>query len=408
MRKIPVMIPYFTEDESEEVKKTLSTGWVAQGPKVQEFENIVASHENVKYGIATTSCTTALHLLMVAMGLNENYEVLVPSFTFIASANAVEYTGATPILVDVDTTTYNIDIKWTENFIESNYSNVDGKLINKKSGKTLFGIVVVNEFGLCADIPAINELAQRYDIKIIEDSACALGASINGVHEGAFGNPSCVSFHPRKSITTGEGGMVLTDDESIAETVRRLRSHGASLSEVARHQQKGFLLPEFNELGYNYRMTDIQAAVGVAQMRKFEFIQAERQKRAAYYDKLIDEKFDFLKTPFVPKGYNHTYQSYVCMVDYKALGFDTIEQGNDFRNKLMNDLDDLGIATRQGTHAVHTLGFYADKYGYKPYDLPGAYECDRLSLTLPLYIQMTEDDQNYVVECMEKVLKTIR
>jgi perosamine synthetase len=408
VRKIPIMIPYFTDGESEEVKKVLSSGWVAQGPKVSEFEKVVAGHENIKYGVATTSCTTALHLLMLAMGVNEEHDVLVPSFTFIATANSVEYTGATAILVDVETTTYNIDVKWTENYIEKSYKDIEGKLINKETGKTLFGIVAVNLFGLCADIPAVNELAQRYDIKVIEDSACALGASINGVHEGAFGNPSCLSFHPRKSITTGEGGMVLTDDEVIAETVRRIRSHGASVSEVARHQQKGFLLPEFNELGYNYRMTDIQAAVGVAQMRNFGYILSERQKKAAYYDVKIKEKFDFIKTPYTPAGYGHAYQSYVCLVDYKALGLHTIEEGNSFRNSLMNELDDLGVATRQGTHAVHTLGYYVNKYGYKPYDLSGAYECDKLTLTLPLYVQMTEDDQDYVLQCIEKVIKTIR
>lgn len=406
MKNIPIMVPYFTNDEIQEIQEVLQSGWVAQGPKVSEFESVVSTYEKVKYAIATTSCTTALHLLMSCMGVSEKHEIIVPSFTFVATANAVEYTGATAILADVHTDTYNINVEWTNNYIESNYVNRNGYLINKQSGKTLFGIVAVNLFGLCADIPKLNDLANQYGIKIIEDSACALGASINGVHEGGFGNPSCLSFHPRKSITTGEGGMILTDDINLAEKLKKMRSHGASVSELNRHSNKGYLLPEFNDLGFNYRMTDIQAAVGIAQMRKFDYILSERQNKAKFYDKLIKEKgINYIKAPHVPQGYLHTYQSYVCIIDYKALGLTSIDQGNEVRNELMGSLEDIGIATRQGTHAVHTLGYYKEKYGYSAYDLVGAYECDKLTISLPLYIQMTQEDQIHVIETIESIIK---
>ncbi|MCP1309717.1 DegT/DnrJ/EryC1/StrS family aminotransferase [Paenibacillus tyrfis] len=407
MKNIPIMTPFFTKEEIEQIQEVLQSGWVAQGPKVAEFEKAIADYEKVQYAVATTSCTTALHLLLVCMGLCDKHEVIVPSFTFVATANAVEYTGATPVLAEVYTDTYNINVEWVQELIDNNYDNKDGILINKKNGKILFGIIAVNLFGLCADIPKLNDLANHHGIKIIEDSACALGASINGVHEGGFGNPSCLSFHPRKSITTGEGGMILTDDAELAASLRQMRSHGASISEVNRHSSKGYLLPEFNELGFNYRMTDIQAAVGVAQIRKYDYILTERQNKAKFYDSLIKDRISYLKPPHVPQGYLHTYQSYVCMIDYKALGLNDVEKGNEIRNKLMNALEEIGVATRQGTHAVHSLGYYREKYGYKPFDLAGAYECDRMSLTLPLYVQMTNDDQIYVIETIDRIIKNI-
>ena len=408
MRTIPIIVPYFTQDELRRVEECLKSGWVAQGPRVAEFERQTAAYEGTAYGIATTSCTTALHLVMAAMGLHEGQDVLVPSFTFVATANAVEYTGATAVLVDVTTDTYCLDTAFLQAYIEEHYEPRDGGMVNKTTGNRLFRVVAVNLFGICADIPAVNAIAARYSIQVIEDSACALGASIHGVHEGAFGNPSCLSFHARKSITTGEGGMVLTSDAELAEKVRRLRSHGASVSEIARHQNPGFLLPEYNELGFNYRMTDIQGAVGQAQLEKFPYILEKRRAAAARYDRLLPERASFLRIPYVPEGYVHTYQSYVTMVDCRALGLSGVEEGNAFRNRLMAYLEEHGISTRQGTHAVHTLGYYRDKYGYRPEDLPGAYACDRLSLALPLYVELSDDDQDYVIEQIEKGEKAVR
>lgn len=402
MSNIPVTIPYFTDDEAKAVEKALASGWVAQGPMVAKFEEAIASHEGIGYGVATTSCTSALHLAMVAKGLKAGMDAIVPAFTFVATANAVVETGATPIFVDIYRETFNINIENLEDILKNQYEKKGDSYINKKTGNTLWGIVPVHEFGLCCNINKVNELAKQYQIQVVEDAACALGAMVSGTHQGAFGNPSCVSFHPRKSITTGEGGMVLTDDAALAKRMKELRTHGSTVSADARHQGKGFLLPEFNEAGYNYRMTDIQGAIGLEQVKKLDYIIEEKIKRAAFYNELIKAQLPELITPMVPEGYFHTYQSYVCMLDIEKLGLTSIKEGGEFRNILLQRLEDKGIATRQGTHAVHMLGYYRNTYGYVPEDYPNAYACDHLSITLPLYIQMSDEEQRLVVQTMRE------
>lgn len=408
MKKIPVTIPYFTNREAQEVEKVLASGWVAQGPTVAKFEQAIADHEKVAYGVATTSCTSALHLAMVANGMKAGMDVLAPAFTFVATTNAIVETGATPVLVDICQKTFNIDVDELQRVIDNNYIKQNGQLINKKTGNILWGIVPVHEFGLCCDILKVNKLAEKYCLHVIEDAACALGARIGEKHQGAFGNPSCISFHPRKSITTGEGGMVLTDDAELAKRMRELRTHGSTVSADARHKGKGFLLPEFNEAGYNYRMTDIQGAVGMAQFEKLDYIIAEKRRRAALYNKLITEHLPEFIVPQEPADYFHTYQSYVCMLNLEKLQIHSIEEGGVYRNNLLQKLEDLGIATRQGTHAIHMLGYYKNRFGYVPEDYPNAFACDHLSITLPLYIQMTDEDQNYVVETIRKVIDNNR
>ncbi len=401
MKNIPVIIPYIGGKEIKLIEETLKSGWIAQGPKVAEFESLVAKHEGIKYGTATTNCTTALHLALVALGAGVGDDIIVPSFTFVATPNSVMYTGATPIFVDVLTSTYNMDIDSLNSTIETQYDLKDGKLINKKTGNFLKGIIAVNEFGLCADLKEIQKIAKKHKIFLLEDSACAFGAKINDKHEGNFSEASCLSFHPRKSITTGEGGMLLTNSKKINDIAKKLRSHGASISEINRHRNKGYLLPDFDDLGFNYRMTDIQGAMGIAQLENFEMVTERRRKLAQSYRKLLSD-IDFLIPPFVPENYYHTYQSFVCMIDYKKLGLKSIKAGNEFRNNLMDYLEKNGIATRVGTHATHMLGIYRKKYGYKPQDLMGSYQCDQLSITLPLYHVLSSEDQKYVVDYIRK------
>ena len=404
MRKIPVTKPYFDSEEIELIKQSMDSGWVANGPKCVEFEKKIAEHEGVAEGVATTSCTTALHLAMVAEGMGAGMDVIVPAFTFVATENSIVMTGATPVMVDIHEETFNIDTDAVKKIIESDYDRADGRLINRKTGNVLWGIVPVHEFGLCCDIEKVNSIAKEYGLKVIEDAACALGAMYKGKHEGGFGNTSCVSFHPRKSITTGEGGMVLTDDSELADRMRELRSHGNTVSAADRDKGKGFLLPEFNIAGFNYRMTDIQGGMGVAQAKKLDYIIEEKRKRAKIYNSLIEEKLPELIHPIEPEGFFHTYQSYVCMLDLEKLGIDTIEEGGNYRNKLLELLEERGIATRQGTHAVHMLGYYKNRFGYEPEDFPHAYACDHLSITLPLYVQMTDDDQQYVTDQFREVI----
>lgn len=407
MNRYPVTKPYFDEEEFMLISDSLDSGWVAQGPKVAAFEKEVANHEGVAEGVATTSCTTALHLAMVAQGLGGGMDAIAPAFTFVATENAITMTGATPVMVDIDRRTFNIDVKALQKTIDEMYTVKGGKLFNRKSGNALWGIVPVHEFGLCCDIYAINQIAKEYSLQVIEDAACALGAKIGEIHQGAFGNTSCLSFHPRKSITTGEGGMILTDDAALAKRMRELRTHGSTVSADARDKTHGFLLPEFPESGYNYRMTDIQGAMGLAQIKKLDYIIKEKRRSAAHYNVLITQTLPEFIVPTEPEGYFHTYQSYVCMLDGDYLNFSSVEDGGNFRNSLLQKLEETGIATRQGTHAVHMLGYYKNRFGYLPEDYGNAYACDRLSITLPLYIGITEYDQEYIVNTIRKTIDSM-
>lgn len=405
MIKYPVTKPFFSDEEMKNISGTLDSGWVAQGPRVAAFEKAVALHEGVGEGVATSSCTTALHLAMAAQGLGKGMDVIAPAFTFVATENAIVMTGATPVLCDVCKNTFNIDLDLLQLTINSLYINRDGKLINKETGNTLWGIVPVHEFGLCCEIIKINELAREYNLVVVEDAACALGAKIGKTHQGAFGNTSCISFHPRKSITTGEGGMILTDDADLAKRMRELRTHGSTVSADTRDKGKGYLLPEFNESGYNYRMTDIQGAMGLAQVKKLDMIIEAKRKGALVYNDLISRMLPELITPTEPDGFFHTYQSYVCMLNDTILGFNSIKEGGEYRNTLLHKLEEMGIATRQGTHAVHTLGYYRNKYGYNYKDYINAYACDRLSITLPLYVGITDNDQELIVNAIKKTIE---
>ncbi len=404
MIKIPVTTPFFDNRESEAVARVLESGWVAQGPVVDKFEKAVAGHEGAGYGVATSSCTTALHLAMTAAGMGAGMDVIVPAFTFVATANAVIQTGAVPILADVSRESYNVEPKDIRRIIEERYEERDGRLVNEETGNLLWGIVPVHQFGLCCDIYEINKIASRYHLNVIEDSACALGAGIEGVNQGGFGNVSCVSFHPRKSITSGEGGMILANDEGFARRLKELRTHGSAVSAEAREKGRGFLLPEFREAGYNYRMTDIQGAVGLVQMEKLDYIIQEKRRSGAIYDRLIGEMLPELILPYVPDRYFHTYQSYVCMLDCRKLGLDSAAAGGEFRNRLLEQLEDKGIATRQGTHAIHLLGYYRERFGYKPEDYPNAYACDRLSIALPMYVGIGSGNQEYVIRAIRELL----
>lgn len=389
---IPITKPYIGQEETEAVKKVLESGWLVQGAKVREFEQRIAEHEQVKYCCATTSCTTALQLAMIAEGMGTGMDVLVPSFTFIATANAVSSTGAVPILMDICADTFNLDIDKAEKYIEENYIFQSHHWINKQSGNILWGIVPVHQFGLCANIPQINKVARKYFLKVVEDAACALGSKINHTHIGSFGNTACISFHPRKSITTGEGGMILTNNEEIYCRALELRNHGSSVNSDVRHKNKGYLLPEYTSAGFNYRMTDIQGAIGCEQVRKLDYILQKRREKADIYQSLLSDKNPVIKTPFVPEGYYHTYQSYVCLLDFQGRSDINAEK----RNYIMDELEKLGITTRQGTHAVHKLDYYKKRFGYKNADLPVADYCDSLTVSLPVFVELSYNEQTWI------------
>ncbi|MBV7332005.1 DegT/DnrJ/EryC1/StrS family aminotransferase [Chloroflexi bacterium TSY] len=378
---IPITKPVFGDAEREAIVKPLETGWVVQGPYVREFEEAFEAFAKIPHAIATTSCTTALHIAVAALGLKPGDEVIVPAFTWISTANVVEFMGGTPVFCDIDLQTFNIDVK-----------QITG-LITERT----VGIIPVHLFGLCADMDAIMTVARQHGLWVVEDAACAFDAWYRGKHVGSFGEMGCFSFHPRKSITTGEGGMITTSSDDCDRLARCLRDHGASRTDLARHQNKAaFLLAEYNHLGFNYRMTDFQGAIGAVQMQRAPEIMAERRRCARYYDQAI-RNVDWLEPPLVPDGYVHGYQAYVCLFRPENPTLRTVDELHERRNDLMLTLEHKGISTRQGTHAPVILGYYSDKYGLKREQFPNAYLADRLSLTLPVYPQMTEADLDRVV-----------
>jgi dTDP-4-amino-4,6-dideoxygalactose transaminase len=321
-------------------------------------------------------------LALLCEGIGPGDEVIVPAFTWVATANAVIYCGATPVLADIDLDTFNLT----------------AEEIERRVTPRTRAVIPVHLFGLAADMDAIMTVAHRHNLAVVEDAACALGSLWRGRHVGAFGGGGAFSFHPRKAITTGEGGMYTTADLDKARRARSLRDHGASKSDHARHSRPGAaLLPVFDVVGYNYRMTDLQGAVGVAQLAKLPAILERRIALAKRYDALLRDAAGLVR-PDEPAGCRHAYQSYVCRLDTADLSSRSIEAGNAQRNAVMAALESEGIATRQGTHAVHMLGYYRHAFGFEAMDFPCAWAADQLSLTLPLYAEMSEADQDRVVE----------
>ena len=383
---IPITKPFFGPEELAAIQKPLQSGWVVQGPYVKQFEDAFSAFTGAEHSIATTSCTTALHLAVAALNLKPGDEVIVPAFTWVSTANVVEYMGATPIYCDIDLATYNIDPAQIESLI---------------TPRTV-GLIPVHLFGLCADMAPILEIAEHRKLWVIEDAACGFGAWYQGQHAGTFGQMGCFSFHPRKSITTGEGGMLTTQHADFDQLTRSLRDHGASRTDLARHTAKAaFLLAEYNHLGYNYRMTDIQGALGCVQMARATWILAQRTRLAQRYDAQL-AGLSWLKTPLVPPASVHGYQAYVCLFNPEGPTLTNVDKLHHMRNDLMMALESKGIATRQGTHAPVLVGYYARKYNLQPEDFPNAYLADRLTLALPLYPQMTEAEQDTVVSALQE------
>lgn len=389
---IPITKAVFDETDLAIVREPLISGWVVQGKYVKEFEALFAAMTRARHAAATSSCTTALHIAMAALGLGPGDEVLVPAFTWIATANCVEYFGAKAVFVDVDLATFNIDVSQIERHI---------------TPKTR-GIIPVHLFGLSADMAPIMEIAKRHNLFVVEDAACGFDTWYRGQHVGTFGEYGAFSFHPRKAITTGEGGMLTTNDDRLDSLARTLRDHGASKSDLDRHQQQySFLLAEYKHLGFNFRMTDIQGALGVTQMRKSAMIMQGRRAGAKRYDELL-QGLPWLQLPFQHPDYVHGYQSYVCLFQPDEPTLERCEAMFNRRNAIMGALEEKGIITRQGTHAPPHLDYYARRYNITPADYPQAYMAERLSLTLPLYADMTAEESRTVVDALEQEFEATR
>ncbi|PRY06771.1 dTDP-4-amino-4,6-dideoxygalactose transaminase [Pontibacter ummariensis] len=366
---IPIAKPYLTQDEAQAAYDTILTGWITQGPKVQEFEEKFATYTGAKYAVAVSNCTTALHLAMIVAGIGEGDEVICPSMSYIATANAIKYVGATPVFAEVQPNTYNLDPDDAE------------KRITDKTK----AILIVHQIGMPADIDAFHELCEKYNLKLIEDAACAVGSSYKGSKIGSHSELVCFSFHPRKVISTGDGGMITTSREDYYQRLKLLRQHGMSVNDRVRHEANKVIFEDHVEIGYNYRLTDIQAAVGIKQLEKLDWIVAERRKIAYAYNEAF-KGIDFIQLPAEEEEYLSNFQSYSIYLK-ESCPLD--------RNIIMQELLDKGIASRRGIMNSHRESAY--KKLYSNLVLPVSEDLQDNSVILPLFVPMEEKEISSVI-----------
>ena len=371
---IPVARPFVGAEEEEAVLQVLRSGWLSQGERVARFEQEFAKYVGAKHAVAVSSCTTALHLGFVAAGIGPGDEVLCPSLSFIATANSIRYVGATPVFIDIDPVTYNLDPRRIEEAITQHTR----------------AILVVHQIGLPAPLSEILEIAGRHNLLVIEDAACAIGSVYQGQRIGMpHSFLACFSFHPRKILTTGEGGMVTTSDEKVSTRIRHLRQHAMNTSDLTRHQAQKVVFESYDEVGYNFRMTDMQAAVGLVQLGRVEGFIDRRRSLARRYSQRLTE-LGWLTPPTEPPGCRHNFQSYIARVTKDAPVS---------RDELMQRLLDRGISTRRGIMATHR----EPPYRTPRWDaaLPETEAATDECKILQLFQQMTEQQQDYVLASLE-------
>jgi dTDP-4-amino-4,6-dideoxygalactose transaminase len=377
---IPIALPLLAEDEAEAARDVVLSGWVSQGPQVAAFERDFAALVGAPHACAVSNCTTALHLALVALDIGPSDEVITASHSFIATANCIRYCGATPVFVDIDPDTYNIDPDRVAEAITSRTR----------------AIIAVHQMGMPCDLTALATLADRHGIVLVEDAACAAGSEIrvNGDWQ-RIGRPhgriACFSFHPRKVITTGEGGMLTTSDPELDRKFRLLRQHGMSVPDTVRHGSPQVIFEEYLTVGFNYRMTDIQAAIGRKQLAKLPDIMARRRALASRYAELLGN-IEGLRVPTEPQWAKSNWQSYCVRLP------DLLDQ-----RTVMQNLLDQGIATRRGIMCSHREPPYANDQ--RRNDLRQSELAQDRTILLPIYAQMSEDDQARVTHALRKELR---
>lgn len=376
VKNIPVARPSIGLEEEGAVVEALRSGWVSQGPRVVEFEQRFAEYVGAAHAVAVSSCTTALHLGLVSAGITAGDEVLSPSLSFIATANAIRYAGASPVFVDIDPATYNLDPACIERAITPHTK----------------AILVVHQIGLPVALDEISEIAKHRGLAVIEDAACAIGSKYKGRRIGMpHGLMACFSFHPRKILTTGEGGMITTNDESLAARLRKLRQHAMSVSDLERHSSSHVVTESYEEVGYNYRMTDLQAALGLVQLRRLDDMLARRRFLAARYSKCLSQ-LDWLVPPAEPVDCRHNFQSYMVRLNEKA----PIS-----RDCLMQELLSRGVSTRRGIMAIHREPPYMAAKWHN--QLRQTNLLTDSTIILPLFYAMTDEEQDHVIDCMRQI-----
>ncbi len=375
-KSIPVARPSFGVAEERAVVEVLRSGWVSQGPRVAEFERRFAEYVGAREAIAVSSCTTALHLALIAAGVQRGDEVLCPSLSFVATANAIVYAGAKPVFVDIDPFTFNID----PNQIES--------AITRRTK----AILVVHQIGLPCALRQISEIASRLGLAVVEDAACAIGSEYEGKRIGSpYSSMACFSFHPRKILTTGEGGMITTGDSDAAARMRRLRQHAMNMSDLSRHGATKVVFESYDEVGYNYRMTDMQAAVGLVQLERLPDMLSRRRALALRYSERLSA-IPWLIVPREPEQCRHNFQSYMVRLR---------EDAPNTRDELMQKLLDKGVSSRRGIMAIHREAPYRSDRWER--ELPVTNLVTNATLVMPLFHEMTDEEQDYIMECVEQV-----
>ncbi len=373
---IPLMRPWLGEEEAQAVREVILSGWVSQGPKVAEFERQIAALVGARHAIATNAATTALHLMMQVLGIRPGDEVILPAFTCMANANAVIIAGAVPVFADIQRDSYNLDPE---------------DVARRITARTR-GVMVVDQIGLPADLDAFKALAGQRDLLLFEDAATALGARYRGRYLGGHGVPAVFSFHPRKVIATGEGGMLVIDDDAQAERAQVLRATGASISDLKRHEAKGALFQQYFEYGYNYRLTDMQAAMGIVQLTKLERILAARRDQARRYQDLLGP-IDEIRPPFEPDYARSAYSSYCVRLQPSArVGADEVVQR----------MARYNVSCRRGIQPLHHEPYFASTMsGLR---LPETEAAARDTLFLPIFPGLTDAEQVQVVERLKQSL----
>ncbi len=374
---IPIAKPYLTEKEAQAAYDTILTGWITQGPRVAEFEEHFAAYTGARYAVAVSNCTTALHLSMIMAGVGVGDEVICPSMSYIATANCIKYVGANPVFAEVNPETYNLDI-----------TDAEQKITSKTKA-----ILLVHQIGMPADIDAFQLLAAKYNLKLIEDAACAAGSSYKGKKIGSHSELVCFSLHPRKVISTGDGGFVTTNREDYYQRLKLLRQHGMSVNDRVRHESSKIIFEDHVELGYNYRLTDIQAAVGIKQLEILDWIISERRIIANKYHEAFKD-INCIRLPLEKEGYFSNYQSYsIYLLDNCPIT----------RNELMQKMLDAGISTRRGIMTSHRETAY--KKEYQGLSLPISEKACDQSIILPLFIPMKPEDIQKVIDTFLSIVK---
>jgi perosamine synthetase len=370
---IPISRLSVGEAEATAAFDVIRSGWIAQGKRTEEFERLVATYVGARYAVATSSATTGLHLALIAAGVKPGDEVICPSYSFIATANAIAYANATPVFVDIDPRTYNIDPALIEAAI---------------TPKTT-AILPVSQVGLAADLEAIVRIARKHHLKVVEDAAPSFGAKLGNRFLGSISDFTVFSFDARKILTTGEGGVITTDDDSAAERLRAMRAHSASASMLARHTTSNVVLEHYPELGYNYKMTDIAAAIGVVQMRRIEEFVGERRRIAARYAELLAGE-QRIELPYEPDGYRHVYQSYTVRL-----------RTNHSQHFIMSEMAKRKVATRR-VIACHLEGDY--RRNAPTLSLPESEAATARTLLLPMFVGLSHAEQDLVVDALRSAL----